>query len=485
MVSLCAACALVGCSSSPDKASGPPVNVAKPLLVRTGASTPVLSGQLRLTDGSWSGGALRPVSFRFSWLRCDLRGVHCHRIRGFVDQRITPPQGLRTFTIRGAVRAVGRGGSAFAISANYFFDEAGLPLTSWEHRRAPSVVDPAEVRAWYGLGPQETGAGQTIVMASNGRPPYLARSVNAFSRHYDLPTTCKPRRRENATCFRFAVMQPAGRPFTNRGDDPILTVEWVHAIAPRARIIVVESKTDYPGPILRTIGRLGRSGVASVFSNSWCDPCRGHHAFAHRLDGLVAQNCKLPHGVCVFTTTDNGPPGDTPANSPDVLAVGGSQFRVLAGAITGEVAWPDGAGGTTDTPLPQPIWQRNLCRPRSCRYREIPDVSATAGPLPNALRTPSQPLGWRSAFGTSVSAPLWAGLLAVTDQLLARHGSAPIGVNELHNVLYRGNVAAGLDDIGAPGWDRETGWGSPKSGIADVLERAIERYRQHMLSSRN
>jgi hypothetical protein len=52
-----------------------------------------------------------------------------------------------------------------------------------------------------------------------------------------------------------------------------------------------------------------------------------------------------------------------------------------------------------------------------------------------------------------------------------------MGINELHQVLYRGDLSGGLDDISPRGWDWDTGVGSPKSGIVPALAGAIERYR--------
>jgi subtilisin family serine protease len=166
------------------------------------------------------------------------------------------------------------------------------------------------------------------------------------------------------------------------------------------------------------------------------------------------------------------------------------------GSLAAEERWPlSGYGETRDT-LPRPAWQRGLpacqafkskttsglvlrIRSPSCDFRSVPDVTATAdGVLEYEIpakqhRTP----GWFLGGGTSLSSPLWAGLIALADQELERDGQAPMGIDELHDVLYRGWVSGGLEDIGDRGWDTRTGWGSPKAGIVDALARAIERYR--------
>ncbi len=103
-------------------------------------------------------------------------------------------------------------------------------------------------------------------------------------------------------------------------------------------------------------------------------------------------------------------------------------------------------------------------------------MSATAAAVPVVESTYAGP-EWVYFSGTSLSTPLWAALIALTDQELQQSGQRPVGIDELHRVLYRGDVSGGLDDLPPHGWDWTTGLGSPKSGIVPALARAIERYR--------
>ena len=68
-------------------------------------------------------------------------------------------------------------------------------------------------------------------------------------------------------------------------------------------------------------------------------------------------------------------------------------------------------------------------------------------------------------------------MIAIADQELERDGQLPIGIGELHKVLYRGDLSAGLDAVHGRGWNAQTGVGSPKSGIVPALVTAIERFR--------
>lgn len=111
----------------------------------------------------------------------------------------------------------------------------------------------------------------------------------------------------------------------------------------------------------------------------------------------------------------------------------------------------------------------------------IPDVSAPAGKGPTVYSC-GRRLCEVDGLGTSLSGSLWAALIALANQKLAEQNQPPIGIDELHSVLYGGGIRAGLGDItqgerARPGWDSATGWGSPKAGIVGVLVSAIRAYR--------
>ena len=167
------------------------------------------------------------------------------------------------------------------------------------------------------------------------------------------------------------------------------------------------------------------------------------------------------------TGCTGGPSLQYPSSSPDVLAVGGTDValtRSLLGQVTGfsESAW-DKSGGGFSSQFSAPSWQ-NLGNPG----RGEPDVSATAAD--NFLYFNGQP---QMAGGTSFATPLWAGLVT---EMEAQYGKsmAPLAPR-LYSVGAEepsGRVGTGLADItsgatcigsAGPGWDPETGWGSPRA----------------------
>jgi len=167
---------------------------------------------------------------------------------------------------------------------------------------------------------------------------------------------------------------------------------------------------------------------------------------------------------------------DFPASSPDVIAVGGTDpvlSRNAIGQPTGlasESAWSGSAGGFS-TVYKAPSWQEvgNAASVISANgYRATPDVAAAA--TYNYLYYDGTDA---VAAGTSFSTPLWAGLVTEMDATFgAKLGFVTprlydVGANQEagKGIIGLGNVTGGTTCIGTagPGWNTETGWGSPRA----------------------
>jgi len=470
----------------PPPSPNAPTSFSRPLVQPAG----IADDEVRISPqiGAWGENVHGPVHYRFSWLECDLEGRSCSPLPGLQAQTIVPPQELRIVTLRGVVTATNRFGSTTVETSNFFYDMAGYPFAHRTFVRRHLQFDPDQLRAWYGLGSGQTGAGQTIVITDFGRQERLRYAVDHFSEHYGLPKTC--RALQSRGCFHLVITSAGNPGRVNLSGEGDADVEWAHAIAPDARITFIQF--GHAQQLLDRLGWLGDAGRDSVVSDSWCDPCSGFRGFARDVvyPG-IALACGRAHVVCVQASGDHGSPGDKPSNSPYVLAVGGTTFaRQNDGSTQREVPWGPSGSGNTDVPLPRPAWQKtisagcvggdfSLVGVSSCAKRAVPDVSATAASVPDFQPT-KHGAHWFIFSGTSLSTPLWAGLIALTDQQLEQAGQPPVGIGELHQVLYRGDVAKGLDDVPPHGWDLATGLGSPKSGIVTALAGAIERYRaQH------
>jgi hypothetical protein len=457
----------------PPSPKGAPSSLQQPFVSLSGSAGDEVA--INQQFDQWTSTGNLGFRTQYFWLRCNLRGADCAVIPGLLGRTATPRQGLGTYTIRGAVTATNARGSTTVDSQNFYWVQAGIPHGT----HGGAQYDPSQLRAWYGLRPQQDGSGQTIVITDFGRWPDLRAAVDHFSTHYGLPRTCGGSRARG--CFQLSVVSLGQRLPAYRSGEAELDVEWAHAIAPQAKIVLVQF--GHAARLFRELGRLGVADRASVVSDSWCDPCSGDREFGRSVVyPRIANGCHRAGVVCVQAAGDHGSPGDTPSNSPYVLAVGGTMFKPrVDGMARAEAPWPKSGFGATDNPLPRPSWALTVpCRSvlrASCSERIVPDVSATAAGAPTYVPVIKRASGWFVLHGTSLAAPLWAALIALTDQELGSQRQAPVGIDELHRTLYRGYASAGLDALGHHGWDKRTGWGSPKAGIVDVLTKAIERYR--------
>jgi hypothetical protein len=461
-----------------------PRTLSRPLVQRSG----IADDELRISPqaGAWSERVRGPIHFSFSWLECNLEGKACSPLPGLQTQAIVPPQELRIVTLRGVATATNRFGSTSVRTSNFYYDMAGYPFQDRPFAQRHLQYNPDQLRTWYGLRPGQNGAGQTIVITDFDRQRGLRPAVDHFSRHYGLPTTC--RKAQTQGCFPLVISSVGKQTRINLSGEGDADVEWAHAIAPAAKIIFLQF--DHAQPLFARVGWLATEGRTSVVSDSWCDPCRGYPRFARDVVyPAIAAACGQPHLVCVQAAGDHGSPGDAPSASPYLLAVGGTKFAWQAdGSTRKEVPWGPSGSGDTVAPLPRPAWQKSVTTGciggnfslntlSTCAKRAVPDVSATAASVPDFQPT-KDGSAWYIFRGTSLSTPLWAGLIALTDQELQKDGQRPVGIGELHAALYRGYATEGLNDIRPHGWDLATGLGSPKAGIVTALTRAIEHYRQ-------
>jgi kumamolisin len=167
----------------------------------------------------------------------------------------------------------------------------------------------------------------------------------------------------------------------------------------------------------------------------------------------------------------NGNHVDFPASSPFALACGGTSLRAAGNAIAGETVWNDGSsggasGGGISSFFATPTWQAHLSAASSTGAKQalgmrgVPDVAGDADPETGydvRIDGSNTVIG-----GTSAVAPLWAALIARSNQI---NGKA---AGYLNPSLYANPHA--LRDItqgnngafeATVGWDACTGLGSP------------------------
>jgi subtilase family serine protease len=278
-----------------------------------------------------------------------------------------------------------------------------------------SGLTPAQISQAYGLdsiafstpgGPVKgDGSGQTIALIEAYHSPSIVSDLKTFDQTFHLPDPA------------VSVVNLAGST-TDDGwaGEEALDVEWAHAIAPGAKILIVEAASQSFQDLLAAVD-IARStpGVTAV-SMSW--------GFSEAADEtLYDYHFTTPAGHAGITffaaSGDSGTLGgaEWPSSSPNVVSVGGTTLNLDAsGAYANESAWL-GSGGGFSKYEPEPAYQNAV---QSTGRRSTPDVSFVADPQTGVsvyATLPSTGVGsWQSVGGTSLGAPAWAGILAIVDQ---------------------------------------------------------------------
>lgn len=313
-------------------------------------------------------------------------------------------------------------------------------------------MTPAQVRSFYNMPSTATGSG-TIAIVIAFHYPTAVNDFNVFSAAFGLP-------KETGTGSVFQVVYATNgnkKPRTNGGwaQEAALDIEWSHAMAPNAKIILVEAASNSYADLFKAVDKAKTLG-ASQISMSW-----GGNEFS----GETAYDSHFASSSIVFLASsgDNGGVMSYPAASPNVVAVGGTSVATdSSGAFVGETGW-SGSGGGVSAYEPAPSYQSSLGLSR----RGVPDISADADPYTGVCVYDSTSYqgfsGWMVFGGTSVSAPCMAGMVNA-----AGHNGRSTA-DEL-TMIYQHLGGSDYRDItsgtaGAfsctTGWDKVTGVGSP------------------------
>jgi Subtilase family len=341
----------------------------------------------------------------------------------------------------------------------------------------PSGLSPTQVGQAYGINQitfqngkiAGNGAGQTIALVVAYDDPNIASDLRQFDREYNL-----------ANPPSFTKYVETGLTQSNPGWslETSLDVEWSHAIAPGANLVLVEAKSASFSDLFNAVNfARSLSGVVDV-SMSWgTSEFYGETAY----DSLFTTPAGhiggggLPGGVTFVAASGDSGAWDGvsyPAASPNVLSVGATALYLGAGSsYAGELGWTDSTGGFSALE-PAPAYQINAQYASGLDYgqRTLPDVAAVGDPATgvsvyDSVRYAGQS-GWFSVGGTSAAAPQWAGLIAVADQ-----GLGLAGIGSLRNAqaaLYAipsssfHSVTTGFNGYSAKnGYDLLTGLGTP------------------------
>ena len=319
----------------------------------------------------------------------------------------------------------------------------------------PTGLSPGTVEGVYGYTPVSTaGFGQTVALVDAFNDPDAAGDLNEFSAQYGLPTECTGGA-SPPSCFDFRQVNQTGGsspPTTNSSWDLeiSLDIEWAHALAPAANILLVEATDNYTPNLL--VAEQYAADNAEYVSNSWGSP---EFAGEKSDDSYFTRP-----GVSYFAAAgDSGGAVEWPSSSPDVISVGGTRLTFNAGGnLVRETAWSDGGGGCSryETANAYQSTGNMNCAGR----RATPDLALDADPGSGVSVYDSVPyqdhFGWFTIGGTSASTVMVAAEAAVTGaDVNAKYVYASPA-----NIPYR-DITVGSNGYPAlPGYDLATGLGA-------------------------
>ena len=231
--------------------------------------------------------------------------------------------------------------------------EAPAPLSS---SSPPSAAfTPSQIRTAYGINSIQLGSlvgdgsGQTIAIIDAYDDPNVLTDLQAFSAQFSLPGfngTGQPtfqKLDENGNPITYPTSVPASGT-SGWALEESLDVEWAHAVAPMANLILIETVGPYESDMLTTAVNTARKlpGV-SVVSMSFGE---GESSSEGSYDGTFATPGGHEGVTFVASTGDSGSPGEYPAASPNVLAVGGTTLKLNAdNTYQSEIGWSGSGGG--------------------------------------------------------------------------------------------------------------------------------------------
>jgi subtilase family serine protease len=267
----------------------------------------------------------------------------------------------------------------------------------------PKGLTPNEIKAIYHL-PQTGGKG-TIAIISAYDDPRLESDLAVFDAQFGLPV-CSI---QNG-CLEKHMMDSGTISNANWSMETSLDVQWSHAIAPTAKILLVEAKTQSGANLLKAVDYAASRKDVVAISMSW-----GGTEFSD--ETTLDSHFKSVTGASFFASSgDSGTGANWPAASPNVIAVGGTSFALKADkTLSKETAW-SGSGGGVSAFEKEPAYQKKFGVPKANGMRAIPDVSYDADPasgFPIYYSTSTTTGGWYTVGGTSAAAPQWAAIQAL------------------------------------------------------------------------
>ncbi|ABK53435.1 physarolisin II [Acidothermus cellulolyticus 11B] len=381
-----------------------------------------------------------------------------------------------------------------APCSSYYGEKLATDLPSFNGQALPYAVCGyvgAQFRSAYEGATTLDGTGITVGITDAYASPTIAADAATYAvRNGDRPYAPGQ------------LTQSLPRTFTNTKlcdasgwfGEETLDVEAVHAMAQGAKIRYYASSSCLDRDLLDAFARINDEARVQIVSNSW----GAVEQSEHRSTILAYEQAFLQGAVegisYVFSSGDSGDEvassgtkqTDYPASDPFVTAVGGTATAIDAtGRLAWETGWgtyryalaPDGtawsssgtflygSGGGESTVFAQPIYQQGIT---PAGARGVPDVAMDADVTTGMLVGQTQAFPDGTYYdqyrigGTSLAAPLFAGMTALTFQ----HARGGVGL--LNPTIYRNAGTGVFTDVTGPGPDP----GNVRVDYADGVDAA-------------
>ena len=371
---------------------------------------------------------------------------------------------------------------------------------------------PVQYRVAYDLNPlyrlNVTGKGRTIVIVDSFGSPTIRNDLSVFDQQWGIPA---PPTLNILPAGKLPPFNPGDASMAGWAEETTLDVEYAHAIAPGADILLLET------PVAETEGITGfpqmmgaeqyviDHNLGDVISqsfgateNTFPGFAQGDYSRLLSLRGAFADAAR--HHVTVLAAsgdtgaTNDEPDGATlypyhaiawPSSDPLVTSVGGTQLLLAqdGNKIRPDQVWDDmygAGGGGLSSIFSRPGYQDSVASVVG-RSRGTPDISMSAAVSGGCWVYQSfEPggKGWMILGGTSEATPIFAGVVALADQLAGhRLGNIDAALYALGTASWINNdqyptgiadVTTGDDSYGGkvagyaagPGYDLASGWGT-------------------------
>ncbi len=386
--------------------------------------------------------------------------------------RLTAGSGITTFYSESGTTVTP------SISYSYAGQNINIPFAF-----TPDILAKAYNFTWalhHGIN----GSGITIGIIDAYGNPNIMYDLRAFDAANGLPPVD------------LSIVYPNGEPGTYNSTWAMETstdVEWAHALAPAAKIVLLISTSSFTSDLQNVVSYAISNHIANILSLSWSTPESGLTVNSELTYSKIYAEA-ASQGITVLAASgDSGAYNSEkqltvnfPASDPYVTSVGGTSLYAFndrfqqsgwGGVVNGQSY---GSGGGFSSVFNTPYWQSVKGYNES--RRGVPDVAMDANKYTGVYVISSG--GQYIVGGTSVATPIWADVVALIEQYTGvhLHSVNPLLYQIARTSLYNSSFTQILTGTNGyyqntPYWNPVTGLGTPKvSSLLNASRDLLDGY---------